>query len=212
MAEQKTPGAKKGTKALTEKQRAEVIALWQSGDATLEELGERFGRTPRALMMMFSKAGVKKGEKRAEVHAAVQQKVAEQIAGDATIIAGKIRETKDSHYSAAKVIAQLIQNQLVKAQRDGQAFATVQNEIKTLKLAAEALSICRAERFEVLGIANGEKDEIGDLPELPIREMTADQILEMQQRQEDGGIDVATDGAMTVDFDEVSAGVADEAA
>ncbi|CAG9228805.1 hypothetical protein [Burkholderia vietnamiensis] len=211
MAEQKTPGAKRGTKALTEKQRAELIALWRSGDATLEELGKRFNRTPRALSMMFAKEGVKKGEKRAEVHAAVQQKVAEQIAGDATVIAGKIRETKDSHYAASKVIAQLIQNQLVKAQRDQVPFATVQAEIKTLKLAAEALSVCREERFIVLGIANGEKEEDDDLPELPIHEMTAAQILDMQQRQEDGGLDVADD-AMTVDFEDVQAGVPDAGA
>jgi transposase-like protein len=206
----KTGGRTTGSRSLTEKQKAEAIALWQSGEVTLTQLAARFGRTTRALSAMFDKAGVKKGEKSAEVHAAVQQQVAQQIVGDAGLIAQKIRETKDSHYAAAKVIASLIQKQLVSAQQKGQPFATVQNEIKTLKLAAEALATLREERFVILGIADGEKEGDDDLPELPIHEMTADQILDMQRRQDDGGLDMSDDEAMAVlpddsgDIDEVA--------
>jgi hypothetical protein len=91
-----------------------------------------------------------------------------------------------------------IQKQLVTAQQKGQPFATVQNEIKTLKLAAEALATLREERFILLGIADGEKGGEDELPELGIHEMTADQILEMQQRQDDSGIDMGDDDIMTV--------------
>lgn len=186
----KTGGRTAGSKSLTEKQKAEACALYQAGELTLDQLATRYGRTSRAMSAMFAKAGVKKGEKRAEVHAAVTQQVNQQIAGDANVIAGKIRETKDSHYAAAKVIAGLIQKQLVTAQQNGKPFATVQNEIKTLKLAAEALATLREERFVILGIADGEKEDVDDLPELGIQEMTAEQILEMQQRQEDSGLDM----------------------
>jgi hypothetical protein len=142
---------------------------------------------------MFAKAGVKKGDKRAEVQAAVTQQVNQQIAGDAGVMAAKIKETKDSHYAAAKVIAGLIQKQLVTAQQNGKGFAVVQNEIKTLKIAAEALATLRAERFVLLGIADGEKEDLDELPELGIHEMTADQIIEMQNRQDDGGLDMSAD-------------------
>jgi hypothetical protein len=210
----KTGGRTAGSKSLTEKQKAEACALYQAGELTLDQLATRYGRTSRAMSAMFAKAGVKKGEKRAEVHAAVTQQVNQQIAGDANVIAGKIRETKDSHYAAAKVIAGLIQKQLVSAQQKGQPFATVQNEIKTLKLAAEALATLREERFVILGIADGEKDDIDDLPDLGIHEMTADQILEMQQRQDDSGLDmgdtseamaIAPDGDDVIDIEDGNA-------
>lgn len=194
----KTGGRTAGSKSLTEKQKAEACALYQAGELTLDQLAKRYGRTPRAMSALFAKEGVKKGEKRAEVHAAITQQVNQQIAGDANLIAAKIRETKDSHYAAAKVIAGLIQRQLVDAQKKNQPFATVQNEIKTLKLAAEALATLREERFVILGIADGEKDDAEDLPELGIQEMTADQILEMQQRQDDSGLDMGDAEAMPV--------------
>jgi hypothetical protein len=198
MPPKKGGGRTAGSKSLTEKQKAEIIALWESGEVTLDDLSKRFHRTPRALSFMFAKAGAEKGSKRAQVHAAVQQQVHQQLTGDAGVIAGRIRETKESHYNAAKVIAGLIQKQLLEAQQTKRPFATVQNEIKTLKLAAEALSTLREERFILLGIADGEKDEDDDLPELGIQEMTADQILEMQQRQEDSGLDMGDAEVMAV--------------
>jgi transposase-like protein len=189
----KTGGRKPGSRSLSEKQKAEAIALYQAGEQTLEQLATRFGRTSRAMSALFAKAGVKKGEKRAEVQAAVTQQVNAQIMGDAGVIAAKIKETKDSHYAAAKVIAGLIQKQLVNAQQQNKPFATVQNEIKTLKLAAEALATLRGERFVLLGIADGEKDDNNELPELGVHEMTAEQIIEMQSRQDDGGLDMSAD-------------------
>ena len=176
---------------------------------TLDELAKRFGRTTRAMSALFAKAGVKKGDKRAEVHAAVQQKVNEQIAGDSSVIAGKIRETKDSHYALARVIAGLIQRELVTAQTQNKPFSSIMNEIKTLKLAAEALATLRSERYTLLGIQDKEPDDPNELPELPIHEMTAAQILDMQQRQDDGGIDM-NDTAMTVLTHDM--GLADETA
>jgi hypothetical protein len=189
----KTGGRKPGSRSLSEKQKAEACALYAAGELTIEQLAERYKRTPRAMSAMFAKAGVKKGDKRAEVQAAVTQQVNQQIAGDAGVIAGKIKETKDSHYAAAKVIAGLIQKQLVTAQQNGKGFAIVQNEIKTLKLAAEALATLRAERFVILGIADGEKDDNDELPDLGVHEMTAEQIAEMQARQDDGGLDMSAD-------------------
>ncbi|MEZ2310758.1 hypothetical protein AB6809_29360 [Paraburkholderia sp. RCC_158] len=187
-----------GTKKLTESQKATMIALWESGEVTLSDLARRFARTERGVSLVLSKAGAEKGSKRAQVQSAVTEQVNAQLAGEAGVIAGKIRETKDSHYAAAKVIAGLIQKQLVTAQQQGHPFATVQNEIKTLKLAAEALATLREERFILLGINDGEKGDEDELPELGIHEMTADQILEMQQRQDDSGIDMGDDDIMTV--------------
>jgi hypothetical protein len=206
----KTGGRTAGRKSLTEKQKAEATAIWQAGEMTLDELAKRFGRTTRAMSTLFAKAGAKKGDKRAEVHAAVQQQVNQQIAGDASVIANKIRETKDSHYALARVIAGLIQRELVQAQTQNKPFSGILNEIKTLKLAAEALSTLRAERYILLGIADGEKDDPDDLPELPIMEMTAEQIADMQKRQDDGGLDMNGDDAMTVLTHDM--GLADEAA
>jgi transposase-like protein len=196
--QKKGGGRTTGSRSLTEAQKAEAIALYQSGELTLEQLSKRFNRTPRALSSMFAKAEVKKGEKRDEVRAAVQQQVQQQMMGDVGVVAARIRETKESHYNAAKVIAGLIQKQLLNAQQKGQPFATVQNEIKTLKLAAEALATVRQERFVILGIADGEKDDNDDLPDLGVHEMTAEQILEMQQRQDESGLDMGDDDVMTV--------------
>ena len=197
-APKKGGGRNAGVKRLTERQKATAIALWESGEVTLEEIAKRFGRTTRAMSYVFDKAGAEKGSKRAQVHAEVTKQVNEQIVGDAGVMAAKIRETKDSHYAAAKVIAGLIQKQLVSAQQKAQPFATVQNEIKTLKLAAEALATLREERFILLGIADGEKGNEDELPELTIQEMTAEQILDMQRRQDDSGLDMGDDDIMTV--------------
>jgi hypothetical protein len=60
---------------LTPSQWAEIRALWETGETTLNELSERYGVTTRTLQAHFAKQKAVKGSKAKEIAAAVTEAV-----------------------------------------------------------------------------------------------------------------------------------------
>lgn len=170
-------------KRLTSSQKAEAIALWRSGAATLDDLSKRFSKTQETFSRLFTKEGIKKGES-ADRHATkVEKKVEDAIFDDAGEMARRIKEVKEETYKTSRGLTKLIWNEIVSANRDKRQVSTTMSNLKALEKAGQALRIAREETYVALGIADGEKDDDATIPELKVQELTAADILEIQRKQ-----------------------------
>ena len=173
---------------LTNKQWAEATALWELGDVTLQDLSEKFGPAPETFSRKFKKLGVKRGSKAKEHAKEIKKAVQEASVDETAVRATRAKKTKDDHYKWSEVISKAAMGEYLKAMQEGRAVSTTLPNLKALDKIMDILKKARDERWIVLGL---DKDDVGieDLPDLIIRELTADQIAELR----DGGMDDAVD-------------------
>ena len=174
---------KKKAVQIKPKEWAEIEILWETGNTTLRELSERFGRVEETFSRYFARKGIKKGSKAAEHAEKVREEVSKSIVSDASIIASRIRDTKEEHYKLSASISKLAWNELNTARKDGVQYETKLNNLRALKTAMDIVKIAREERWTVLGLNDPDSINEAELPELLISEMTAKQIEDLQMRQ-----------------------------
>lgn len=196
-----TPAPEKGetpVKQLTPAQWAEVVTLWELGEVKLEDLSTRFGISISGLSKGLKARGVTRGSRAHEVAAAVKKTVIaareEDALTDEQERQRKIKETRAQHYDWAKGLAQQVMASFAKAQKAGDPFSTEMGNIKVLRQGLAALEIARRERFAVLN-ADDDLGE-GELPTLPIEDLTEEEIKRIQNS--DGNDDL-----IVVDEDDV---------
>lgn len=182
-ADKKTPA--KGSKHLTAPEWAEACELWRSGSVTLNDLAHRFGKAAETFSRKFKAEGIVKGERVAEMQQQVQATVKKQINDDAAILAKRIRDTKEQHYAMAEGLSKLTWNEITQARQNNQPMAVAQNNLKALQTAAQTLKALREERWAILGLDNPDQITDDELPELVISELTQEQIMELQRREEE---------------------------
>lgn len=181
MEEEKTT-VKPSRKRLSPKQWAEAEALWESGEFTLVDLSRKFGITTNSIYAHMKKVGIEKGAKAAKHKAKVAEEVTKAATEDATILAARVRETKEEHYKMATGIAKLTWAEVLTAKQNNVPMATIANNVKALDNAMTVLAKARVERFAVLGLDKDNDNDDDGLPELLISELTADQIEELRNR------------------------------
>lgn len=177
---------------LTEAQKAEAIALWKAGAVSLADLEKKFKKDRTTFLRVFKEAGVTKGETAEENAKKVQEAVEQTLINDATVLAERIKNTKDETYKIASAIRRAVGMLIVKAQRENVPFATLANDMKALQLGANTIKIVREECYAVLGVSVDDANEDKPLPDLEIRELTIEDIKKMhaaQVVQDDFGLD-----------------------
>ena len=180
---EKKAGSRKKTVMLSPKRWAEARALWESGEVTLTMLSEKFDVTRATLQRHFTLRGCKKGSKSHEHEKKVAEEIAKNAVDDASVIAARIRETKEEHYKMASGLAKLTWNEVLQAKKAGSPIATAMNNLKALESAMNVLKKAREERFAVLGLDREDYVDQEGLPELVISELTADQIEVLRRKQ-----------------------------
>lgn len=172
----------KKKRRLTPKQWAEAEALYESGEMTQTEIARKFDITPQSVFTHMKGKGLVAGSKAQEHKKRVAEEVTKAAIDDATIHAGRIRETKEEHYKMSAGIAKLAWSEILKAKSEGAPVSVAMNNLKALDAAMNVLTKARMERWAVLGLDRDvDLDEDG-LPELLISELTAEQIEELRQR------------------------------
>jgi len=180
-----TAAAPKTTKnRLTVKQWAEAEALWESGSVTYEDLMKKFGLAQSSFERHFKKRGIVKGSKAAAIKEKIDEKLAAAAIDEATIIAARIKETKEQHYTMSANLSKLAYAEILQAKKDGQPVAVAMNNLKALDKAMDVLAKARAERYTILGLDRPDAVNPDELPELVISELTAEQIEELRKRDE----------------------------
>jgi hypothetical protein len=152
---------------------AEVRALWETGEPTLEELTSRYGVTTRALQSHFEKNKSIKGSKAREIAAAVQKEVFADCLFDEKTRGQTNREARLADFDHARTIENLIMAQLESATDPASAFKT-SAAIKTLSLAAQALERTSAMKHKAIGPVIDEET----LPVIRFEDLTLEDIRE----------------------------------
>ena len=188
---------------LTPAQWREIDLLWESGEVTLKDLKERYGKSTDTFTTHFRKYKVKKGSRIEELRKVAEQIQREQARTDASIISQRIRDTKEQHYKMADGISRLVFNEVLNVRKKGGQFREIQSDLKSLFLAMDTLKKCREERWAILGLDKDAVDEEA-LPELVMSTMTPEQAQAMRQAQEEDeeemGID---DDRLTMQVDNI---------
>ena len=169
---------------LTPTQWREIEFLWESGEVTLKDLSEKYGKRIDTFTSHFRKYKIKKGARIEELRKVAAEIQKEQARSDASIISQRIRDTKDQHYKMADGISRLVFNELLEVKKKGLKFREIQGDLKSLFLAMDTLKKCREERWAILGL---DKDAIDEeaLPELVMSTMTPEQAQELRKAQEE---------------------------
>ena len=179
-----TPAVKTPSR-LTPRQWAEAEALWEAGEVTLDDLAAKFSRDRSAFVRYFKKHGITKGSKAAERKEEVKEAVAAAAIDEATVLANRIRETKEDHYKMSSARAKLVWGEVLTAKKDSRPFAAIKDNLKALDNAMNVLMKARQERFAILGLDKDDYVDEDGLPELVISELTAAQIEELRNRDEE---------------------------
>lgn len=176
---------------LTPAQWAEVEAQWAAGTVTYEDLVAKYGCAMSTFERHFKKRKIGKGTAAAATRKAVEDRLVAASIDEATILAARIKETKEQHYTMASNLGKLVWNELLEAKKAGAPMASAINNLKALDLAAAALKKVREERWAVLGLDRPDAVDPDEVPELQITELTADQIQALRDRDHNEMDDVA---------------------
>lgn len=163
-------------KRVTGKQWAEIEALWEASAIPVEDLAAKYGRAKSTLLRHFKSKGIIQGSKVAKTKQAVATKLETAAVTEASIVALRIKETKEQHYKMASGLAQLTWAEILKTKTDGVPVAAAANNLKALDSAMNVLKKAREERFAILGLDRPDAVDPDELPELIIAELTPEQI------------------------------------
>lgn len=174
---------------------AEIEGLWETGDATLQELEARYGVSRRAIQSRFAKREIVKGAQAAQLAAVVKQQVFTEGLTNSDVTTTRAKETRETAYRNAVVVEGLIMAQLDAAQKDPTQALRAAGAIKALSLAAAGLERIHGLKWRALGL---DKDSIqGDeLPVLVFEDLTAEEIGAIQQGGEEDDFDETPSPAM----------------
>ena len=181
-----TPAVKTPTPRMNPRQWAEAEALWEVGEVTLDDLAKKFSRDRTVFTRYFKKHGIVKGSKAAARKEEVKEAVAAAGIDEATVLANRIRETKEDHYKMSTALAKLAWAEVLTAKKDSKPFSSIKDNLKALDNAMNVLTKARMERYAVLGLDKDDYVDEDGLPELVISELTAAQIEELRNRDEEG--------------------------
>lgn len=180
------PGRPKGAKSgnhLTPTKKAEVVALWKTGDYTLDQLSKKYGRSKEALSRIFAKAGAEKGSYAKEVGEEATKAVEKKLLEESAVLADMIRIAKTDANKLFETLRKLMIETIVKNRAAGKPMAAILGDIKVIDLAARAARNIQAGQFEVLGINKEDKNKKEELSELKISGLSTHDIESLKQAE-----------------------------
>lgn len=196
---------RKTNKYLTPKEWAQAKALWESGELTMDELAAKFEVRRETLSRRFKKEGVTKGSK-AEKHAIkMHDDLAKRLSEENEVLSKRIKQTKEDNFQWLSGLGRLTMKVIADARKADQPLSTVYPELKALEKAAQILRVTRGQLWEILGLDKDDIPDFADMPDLPITEMSALEIEELQQKS----LDVSL-GIVDEDDDDLLIGQANE--
>lgn len=171
---------------LTVSQKAEAAALWRTGTMTLDDLGRRFKKRPDAMSRILKAMGVEKGEGAIAAAKKIADEIEAKTMNSSEEAIRKILATRDEHFKMSRGLAQLAWSELVRARQANLDLGSLKDVMTTLKLAGDVIGGARKELFEILNVEKHEKTESFDeLPELVVRELTGNEIGQLQLAAEE---------------------------
>jgi hypothetical protein len=95
----------------------------------------------------------------------------------------RIRETKDLDYRYTEFIQKTSVNLLMQAKKEDRPLSTTLDDQKALDIALKIIKNGTQNKWMILGLDRDNEDTDKELPELPIREMSQDEIVATRDQQ-----------------------------
>ena|GEM_PF-3289345 len=153
--------------------------MYETGDYTVKEIADKFGRNKTSLSQRFKRFGVKKGTNFTEASTKVERDLRREQREKADETVKRAKETKEEHYKWARSLSQMAVSILAKAQSESRPIGMVKPDILAVKAAMEALQKGQDMRNIALGLDKGDILDTDEIPEFGIVEMTEDERLEV---------------------------------
>jgi transposase-like protein len=175
------------SKRLSPAEWAEIVVLYERGEASQQELADRFGVSRQAIGSGLRERDIVMGSKLGDVRAE-----AEDIAAEKRAI--RTREAADfkSRYSKYNsLIGNIVMKKISEAEQPGGAgLASVNAQLVTLRTASQIIKRVREENYALMDIAELDTDD-DQLPELGVSVYTDNEIDQITRANEE-----AYNGAM----------------
>ncbi len=177
------PSAKKRRRYLTDATWAEIEELYELGRVTAAELSAKYYVSPQALSKRFKAKGIVKGSKTEAVKKAVEETTIAKTAEEIVTFELKRLERIEQAKEQAHGDAILMRNMALKKIQDLLKPGGTPLLIKEMVNIQAILEQSRRARYAVLEI--GRDDGEGELPVLPIQQMTEEEIRQKREQQEE---------------------------
>jgi hypothetical protein len=165
---------------MTAGEQARAIMMWKSGRHTLMEVAAETGRDESTLVRLYRKHGIKKGSAPIPKNVADPAAPIEPSENDKT--REEIKRLKEDALQTGKVLQALAMGAVKKAHEQGartggrSPFKDYAEDLKVIKAAMEIVRMRREEAWVLLQVEKYDAmDEIDNLPELTVEELTVEQ-------------------------------------
>ena len=153
----------------------EIVSLAENG-ASIQKIAETFKCHPSVIYRGLKKKGVQLGSN--------AQKASEEVARlERETLISRIKETKDNNYKWVSALQARVVQTVIKAEKEGKPIGMVKDDIKALKDAIDAVGSGQKTIWNILNIDKENADLDRVLPELPIRELTEQEVEQIRDRQ-----------------------------
>lgn len=169
MTDKKT--SEKAYRRLTPAQWSQIVALWEFGEATAEDLAKAFEVSVTAIRKGLKTRGSVKGSRAHEVGNAV----AEAAKTEAAARVEKITKMKEKYLGWSDLLGKLTMKEVGDAVKDGVPLEQKKNNLIALNKAVANISKLRDENFHLFGLYDENPDD-EELPELIVGEYTAEEL------------------------------------
>lgn len=168
-------------KSLTTAQKAEAAALWRTGSVTLADLSKRYGKTPEMFSRLFSRMGIKKGEGVAAAVAKAEEAISKHMVSDTEETLRRIAKVREDHFKMSQAIAFMAFKELQQTRAAEIDVGKLKDAMAVYKMVSDVVGNSRRELFEILNVEKHDKNEdLDDLPDLTVRELTQGEITALQ--------------------------------
>lgn len=172
---------------LTDDQWSEAESIWTAGDATLQELSDRYGITVRGLQARFNQRGFVKGGAGEPFVLDLNELPEPAREIDLDDVSAAARDLRQRTVANAERIERLMAATLASIEADPSKAQRAASVIKALSLAAGVVERLHAVRHEALGLEHHVAAGV-ELPVILLRDVTQSEI-EAVQRDEEVNLD-----------------------
>jgi hypothetical protein len=179
-------GRKPGAKSLTVSQKAEAAALWRAGSVTLDDLAKKFKKRPETFSRLFARMGIEKGSGAAAAMKKAEEAIAAKTLTDTEETLKRISQVKDTHFRMSQQLAVMAFREITQAKAAEVNVGGLKDVMAVYKMASDVIGNSRKELFEILNVEKHDaSSELDDLPDLMVRELTNDEVLQLQGTPEE---------------------------
>lgn len=185
-----TPRERKAAKVLADAKRrrftpeqwSRIEAMWASGSVTYADLIAKFGSCTATFERHFKRVGCVKGSNAAATKERIVAKLESTAIAEATVLAARIHETKEQHYTMVGNLAKLAWNEILQCKRDNLPVSVAAANLKALNEGMTIFKKVREEKWAILGLDRPDAIDPDEIPELIISELTAEEVQQLRDR------------------------------